>query len=128
MHGNKRQFNSASLNKIEIIEGAKDNFPDNRALGAAMKIMNIAQSVKEKDILVVLVSGGGSSLLPLPVSGITLEEKLQTTKILSKKGASIFELNTVRKHLSQIKGGKLAQAAYPALVSISEIWNFKVRV
>ncbi|XP_028403959.1 glycerate kinase-like isoform X2 [Dendronephthya gigantea] len=107
---------SSNGNKIEIIEGAKDNFPDENAQRAAIKIMKIAESVKENDILLVLVSGGGSALLPLPVSEILLEEKNQTTRILSKKGASIVELNTVRKHLSRIKGGKLAQAAYPASV------------
>lgn len=112
----RRQLDFQNLNKVEIIEAAKDNYPDEKAQSAARKIMNIAQSVKKEDILVVLVSGGGSALLPLPVSDITLEEKLQTTKVLSKKGASIFELNTVRKHLSQIKGGKLAEAAYPASV------------
>ncbi|CAB3990167.1 Hypothetical predicted protein, partial [Paramuricea clavata] len=103
-----------NTNKIEIIEGAKNNYPDEDAQSAAMKIMKIAESVEKNDILLVLVSGGGSALLPLPVSEITLQEKLQTTKILSKKGATIVELNTVRKHLSRIKGGKLAQTAYPA--------------
>ena len=93
--------------------------PDENAQRAATEIMKIAESVQENDILFVLVSGGGSALLPLPVSEILLEEKSQTTRILSKKGASIVELNTVRKHLSRIKGGKLAQAAYPASVSIS---------
>ena len=112
--------------RIEVVEGAKDNYPDENAQSAALKIMNIAESVKKSDILLVLVSGGGSALLPLPVSEITLLEKIQTTKILSRKGATIFELNTVRKHLSRIKGGKLALAAYPASVRIQflRICNF----
>ncbi len=114
-----------NTNKIEVIEGAKDNYPDENAQRAAVKIMKIAESVEKNDILLVLVSGGGSALLPLPVSEITLQEKLQTTKLLSNKGATIVELNTVRKHLSRIKGGKLAQAAYPASVrSISKACNF----
>lgn len=107
---------STITNKIKILEGAEDNYPDEKAQSAAIQIMNIAESVNENDILLVLVSGGGSALLPLPVAEITLEDKLQTTKILSNKGATIVELNTVRKHLSRIKGGKLAQAAYPASV------------
>ena len=109
---------SNSNDRIEIVEGAKDNYPDENAQSAALKIIKIAESVKNSDILLVLVSGGGSALLPLPVSEITLQEKIQTTKILSRKGATIFELNTVRKHLSQIKGGKLALAAYPASVRV----------
>lgn len=104
---------------VEIVTGARNNYPDENAQAAAVKIMKIAKAVKKEDILIVLVSGGGSALLPLPVSEITLEEKRQTTKLLSKKGANIFELNTVRKHLSQIKGGKLAQVAYPASVSLT---------
>ena len=88
--------------------------------------MKIAESVDENDILLVLVSGGGSALLPLPVSEITLQEKLQTTKILSGKGATIVELNTVRKHLSRIKGGKLAHAAYPASVCIPYTLDYSV--
>ena len=114
---------TGNANKIEVIEGAMNNYPDENAQSAADKIMKIAKSVEKNDILLVLVSGGGSALLPLPVSEITLEEKLQTTKILSNKGATIAELNTVRKHLSQIKGGKLAQAAYPASVCISVFLN-----
>ena len=110
--------NIANANKIEVIEGAMNNYPDENAQSAAVKIMKVAESVKKNDILLVLVSGGGSALLPLPVSEITLQEKLQATKILSNKGATIVELNTVRKHLSKIKGGKLAQAAYPASVRI----------
>lgn len=117
-HDQKQGNAYTNTNKIEIIEGAKNNYPDEDAQSAAMKIMKIAESVEKNDILLVLVSGGGSALLPLPVSEITLQEKLQTTKILSNKGATIVEMNTVRKHLSRIKGGKLAQTAYPASVRI----------
>ena len=84
-----------------------------------MKIMRIAKRVTKDDILLVLISGGGSALLPLLVHNVSLEEKLQTTKVLSRRGASIFELNTIRKHLSQIKGGKLAEAGYPASVNLN---------
>ena len=64
----------------------------------------------------MLISGGGSALLPFPVPGITLEEKLTTIKALASSGATIHELNTVRKNLSDLKGGKLAKAAFPAKV------------
>ena len=99
-----------------MIEGAKKNLPDETAQLAASKIKGIAEGAGEGDLLLVLISGGGSALLPLPAHGITLEEKLTTVKALAKSGATITELNTVRKNLSGLKGGKLAQAAYPAKV------------
>ena len=66
----------------------------------------------------MLISGGGSALLPFPAAGITLEEKLKTIKAVASSGATIHELNTVRKNLSDLKGGKLAKAAFPAKVCI----------
>lgn len=102
--------------RITVIEGAKKNLPDETAQFAASKIKGIAEGAGEGDLLLVLISGGGSALLPLPAHGITLEEKLTTVKALAKSGATITELNTVRKNLSGLKGGKLAQAAYPAKV------------
>ena len=101
-----------------MIEGAKNNLPDEQAHYAAREIKGIADEVSEGDILLVLISGGGSALLPYPVHGITLQEKLAAVKALSSAGATINELNTVRKNLSGLKGGKLAQAAYPASVLI----------
>ncbi|XP_072025758.1 glycerate kinase-like [Amphiura filiformis] len=102
--------------KVKIMEGAKNNLPDAHALRAANQIAEIAGNLTEKDILIVLVSGGGSALLPCPVPPISLEEKEQVTKALAMKGATISELNTVRKNLSTLKGGGLAQLAYPAQV------------
>lgn len=102
--------------RIEFIEGAKDNLPDIKAAEGAIKIRNLAEKLTEKDLLIVLISGGGSALLPLPQSGISLEEKLDLIKKLSKSGADILELNCVRKKLSQLKGGGLAALAYPGKV------------
>ena len=98
-----------------------NNLPDDKAHYAASRIKQIAEDVGENDILVVLVSGGGSALLPFPVAGITLDDKLRTIKALASSGATIHELNIVRKKLSGLKGGKLAKAAFPAKVSASVI-------
>lgn len=117
--GNKELIEKSTLSElstIEIIEGAKNNLPDEMAQYAASRIKEVAESMSNQDILLVLISGGGSALLPYPVEGITLEEKLKTIKVLASRGATIHELNTVRKNLSDIKGGKLAEAAFPAKV------------
>ena len=120
--GNKELIEKSTLSElstIEIIEGAKNNLPDEIAQYAASRIKEVAESMSNQDILLVLISGGGSALLPYPVEGITLEEKLKTIKVLASRGATIHELNTVRKNLSDIKGGKLAEAAFPAKVYIT---------
>ncbi|XP_018324722.1 glycerate kinase [Agrilus planipennis] len=102
--------------KLQFIEGAKDNLPDENALKGAIAIKNLAQQLKEEDLLIVLISGGGSALLPLPKQTLKLHEKLQVIKNLTRRGADIKELNCVRKKLSAIKGGGLARIAYPAKV------------
>ena len=84
--------------------------PDARSVAAAEEMLAIARGMGEGDLLIVLLSGGGSALLTLPVEGITLEDKRRVTDHLLRRGAAIGDLNTVRKHLSQIKGGHLAQA------------------
>ncbi|XP_038938083.1 glycerate kinase isoform X3 [Rattus norvegicus] len=101
---------------IQVFEGAEDNLPDRDALRAAQAIQQLAERLTADDLLLVLISGGGSALLPAPIPPVTLEEKQTLTKLLAARGATIQELNTIRKALSQLKGGGLAQAAYPAQV------------
>ncbi|MDR5709302.1 MAG: glycerate kinase [Armatimonadota bacterium] len=103
------------LGRLEVVE-AGHPLPDARGEEAARRVLRLAQQATERDLLLCLISGGGSALLPLPAPGLTLEDKVRTTDLLLRNGATIGELNTVRKHLSAIKGGWLARAAYPATV------------
>lgn len=102
-----------STRKFEILEGAKDNLPDDKAVDNAQKIVKFVQGLDEDSIIFVLISGGGSALLPYPKSPITLEEKLQVIKLAVKAGADIQTLNILRSRLSMTKGGGLARLAYP---------------
>jgi glycerate 2-kinase len=106
---------TADLKKIEVLEAAHP-IPDKAGRENAEKIVNLLEQATEKDLVICLISGGGSALLPLPPEGITLEQKGETTNLLLKSGASIHEINSVRKHLSQVKGGHLAKKAFPATV------------
>eukprot|EP00041_Stephanoeca_diplocostata_P004287 m.42409 g.42409 ORF g.42409 m.42409 type:complete len:546 (+) comp15027_c0_seq4:205-1842(+) len=99
---------------VEIIQGAENNMPDASAHRAARRIMEGAQRTAQDDIVIILVSGGGSALLPLPADGLTLQDVRDTTMACARQGASINELNTIRKHLSAVQGGQLAAAVYPA--------------
>ncbi len=103
------------LARIEAIE-ASHPLPDAQGLLAAKKIYELVSSAGEHDLVISLISGGGSALLPLPPGPVSLEDKITTTNLLLRSGASIHEMNSVRKHLSLIKGGNLARAAYPAPV------------
>ncbi|RKY59854.1 MAG: glycerate kinase [Candidatus Latescibacterota bacterium] len=103
------------LRRIKVLE-AGHPVPDQAGTRAAEEILKVALRAGEGDILLCLISGGGSALTPLPPEGITLEEKRRTTELLLRCGARIEELNAVRKHLSRIKGGRLAEAANPARV------------
>lgn len=101
--------------RVEVVEAAHP-VPDARGMAAAERLAAIASGADEKTLLIVLISGGGSALLPLPAEGITLEEKQHVTDLLLAVGADIGEMNAVRKHLSAIKGGWLARRAAPAAV------------
>jgi len=90
--------------------------PDERGVAGAQKILDLCNNAEAEDLVVCLISGGASALTPLPAPPITLAEKQQTTKLLLACGATIHELNAVRKHISFFKGGRLAQAAAPARV------------
>jgi glycerate-2-kinase len=101
--------------RLEYLE-ASHPVPDARSVEAARRVLEIASRAGEKDLLFVCISGGGSSLLTLPAEGIALDKKRRLTEDLLRAGATIQELNVVRKHLSAIKGGQLARAAFPATV------------
>ncbi|RZF41549.1 hypothetical protein LSTR_LSTR000263 [Laodelphax striatellus] len=117
--GQKELFKSLKFKDnsvIKIYEGAKDNIPDEHSEVASNHIKNLATSLRSGDLLLVLISGGGSALLTCPVPPVTLDEKVKVIRLLQNSGASIKELNCVRKRLSQLKGGKLLDLAYPAEV------------
>jgi glycerate 2-kinase len=90
--------------------------PDARGLAASARLLELARGAGEDDLVLFLVSGGGSALTPAPAPPITLAEKQEVTRLLLAAGATIGELNAVRKHLSRFKGGQLARAAAPASV------------
>ncbi len=104
-----------ACNDIEIVQ-ASHPVPDEAAEQAASRIVDLVSNLGENDLVLSLISGGGSSLLSLPGRGISLDDKKQVNAALLKSGAAIDEMNCVRKHLSAIKGGRLAAAAYPAKV------------
>lgn len=106
---------AVACSRIEIIEAAHP-VPDANGLHAAERILQCVQGLSADDLVLCLISGGGSALLPLPVAGMTLAEKQEINQALLNSGASISEMNCVRRHLSAIKGGRLAAACYPARV------------
>jgi len=101
--------------RLEVVEAAHP-VPDAAGREAAQRIYDMVQGLTEDDLVLCLISGGSSALLALPAEGVTLEDKQAMNKALLASGATISEMNTVRKHLSAIKGGRLAKAAYPAKV------------
>ncbi|MDD1608875.1 MAG: DUF4147 domain-containing protein, partial [Methylococcaceae bacterium] len=107
--------NVTAVANVEVI-GAGHPLPDLAGFHAAQKIAQRVKQAQENDLVLVLISGGGSALIPYPVIGITLQEKIATTDLLLACGADIQEINCIRKHLSQLKGGGLARLAAPATV------------
>ena len=101
--------------RIEIVEAAHP-VPDAAGLMAAERLLQLVQGLEPEDMVLCLISGGGSSLLPLPLPGLSLAHKQDVNRALLKSGATISEMNCVRRHLSAIKGGRLAAACHPARV------------
>ena len=114
---NTKDGHSLPLERITVHECGHP-VPDERGLAGSVSINKLLESADDGTLVIGLISGGGSALLPAPVPGITLAEKQEITKLLLKAGASINELNAVRKHLSTLKGGGLARAASPAAVHL----------
>ena len=102
-------------NSIEIVEAAHP-IPDETGLAASRRILDLVSSLGEDDLVLCLLSGGGSALMCLPAPGISLEDKQRVTNDLLKSGAPISAINCVRRHLSSLKGGRLALAARPARI------------
>jgi len=109
-YGTKQRTDTIELNE------ASHPVPDEAGVKGTFRIMAIADQAEKNDLVICLISGGGSSLMPLPQEPVTLMDKQELTNMLLKSGAAITEINAVRKHLSAFKGGWLAKKAYPATV------------
>lgn len=115
---NVKYAHTVALERIKLIE-AGHPIPDENGRIGALQILHLVETATANDLIICLISGGGSALLPLPVSSITLSDKQETLRILLSCGAAIHEINTLRKHMSAIKGGRLAEKARPAtLISL----------
>ncbi len=110
-----REGHRVPTRRIEVLE-ARHPVPDARSEAAARRLLQAVRGLGPDDLVIALVSGGGSALAALPASGLTLADKQAVNKALLESGAAIGEMNTLRKHLSAIKGGRLAAAAAPARV------------
>jgi glycerate-2-kinase len=108
----------SSKNKTDIIKlhEASHPIPDEAGVEGTRRMLKIAEQAKEDDLVICLISGGGSSLMPLPRGKISITDKKKITNALLKCGATINEINTIRKHISDFKGGWLAKKAYPATI------------
>jgi glycerate 2-kinase len=110
-----RYGHAVPTSRIQVREAAHP-VPDKAGLEAAREILSLVSDLTPDDLVLCLISGGGSALLPLPIDGLTLEDKQEVNKALLRSGATIGEMNCVRRHLSAIKGGRLAAACHPAKV------------
>ncbi|MFC1802970.1 glycerate kinase [Thermoproteota archaeon] len=107
--------NSVSLNHI-VLNGASHPIPSEKGIAGVKQMMELTSQLSPRDLVITLISGGGSALMPYPVEEVTLDDLQEITRELMRAGATINELNAVRKHLSSIKGGQLAQHCSPARV------------
>jgi glycerate 2-kinase len=106
------------IGKIKVIQ-AGHPIPTEKGIKGANEILSLVEKTKEQDFIIALISGGGSALLAAPLENISLLDLQKTNELLIASGASIKEINTIRKHISKIKGGRLSKAAYPAsLISL----------
>ncbi len=115
---NTKYGHGLPLRKIQVTEAAHP-VPDEAGFRGAQKIVKLLEKTGEKDLVFFLISGGGSALLPYPAEGLSLQDKQKVTTALLEVGANIHEINALRKHLSLIKGGRLARFAFPStLISL----------
>ena len=112
---NVKYGHAVPLRAVKVNE-AGHPLPDEAGHRGAREIIELAQQAGERDVIFCVISGGGSALLPCPADGITLGDKQQTTQVLLDCGATIQEINAIRKHISKVKGGRLARLAFPATV------------
>jgi len=110
---NVKYGHTQELKFIKVNE-AGHPIPDERGMQGSLSILNLLSRTGSDDLIICLISGGGSALLPVPCAGVSLEEKKKTTELFLKCGATIQEINAVRKHISRIKGGRLAHVAFPS--------------
>lgn len=108
---------AGEMKKIRLLE-ARHPVPDHRSEKAARRLVRLLESLSDRDLVLMVLSGGASSLLTAPAAGLTLKEKQLTTRLLLRSGAPIQAINTVRKHLSGIKGGRLASATAATVVTL----------
>jgi glycerate 2-kinase len=104
-----------SLRKFKYFAGTHP-YPSEQNIEATKQILEMVKDLNEKDLVITLISGGGSALFELPIDGVSLEDIINKTKELTAKGADIYELNAARKEMSQVKGGKFAEIIFPAHV------------
>jgi len=118
---------TSKIGNIRVNKAAHP-YPDENGLKGAKEILNIAKKATDKDLLICLISGGGSALMPLPAEGLSLADKTNLTKQLLASRADIHEINTVRKHISAIKGGRLAANTKAKLIGlyISDVLGDKI--
>lgn len=112
---NVKYGHGVALKSIKVNE-AGHPLPDEAGVRGTLEILDLLQRCDERSLVFFLVSGGGSALLPCPADGLTLDDKQRMTQVLLECGATIHEINALRKHISHVKGGRLARAAYPATV------------